>query len=248
MANSVWRIFISMFGICAIAWTTDVILIYRADGSVADNAQLALSGDKFNAVELSAMKRQLDAAPDAPLQASSLTGAAIIRLLLLEASLREGNRQPPASEIAALQTVVDAALARSPTSSFMWLTDLWLKRLSNKFVDSDWNLLRMSYWSGPNEAWIAVRRNSLALGIFPELPSELAEEAISEFVGLVRSGLYAEAANILAGPGWGVHEQLLGRLTRVDEVNRHEFAKTLASKNIEGAVVPGEDQRPTRPF
>ena len=112
----------------------------------------------------------------------------------------------------------------------MWLTDLWLKRLSGEFVDSDWNLLRMSYWSGPNEAWIAVRRNRLALDIFPKLPDELAEEALSEFVGLVRSGLYADASSILAGPGWAVHEQLLSRLTRVDEVNRHEFARAAGVK------------------
>ena len=63
----------------------------------------------------------------------------------------------------------------------------------------DLTLLRMSYWSGPNEAWIAVRRNSLALGVFPSLPGDLAEQALSEFVGLVRSGLYSACGKY---PGW----------------------------------------------
>ena len=247
MANFVWRSFIAVFGICAIAWAIDVILVYRTDVPFAGNAQLVLSGDKFNAVQLSAMKRQLDASGK-PLQASALTGAAIIRLLLLEAALSAGNGQPSASDLDDLRMIVDSALAQSPTSSFMWLTDLWLKRLSGEFVDSDWNLLRMSYWSGPNEAWIAVKRNRLALSSFPKLPGELAEEAVSEFVGLVRSGLYEDASSILAGPGWAIHEQLLSRLTRVDEVNRHEFARALASKDIDGVVVPGEDQRASRPF
>jgi hypothetical protein len=245
MANSVRRSFIVIFAICAIAWAIDVFLIYRAEASLADTAQRVLSGEKFNAAQLSAMKHQLDAARSNPLQASALSGAAVIRLLLLQ---EPGNRQPSPPDLVELQTVVSAALARSPTSSFMWLTDLWLRRLRGESVDSILNLLRMSYWSGPNEAWIAVRRNPLALGIFASLPSELAELTVSEFVGLVRSGLYLDASNILAGSGWAIHEQLLGRLAEVSEADRRGFARALADKNLDNVTVPGLDARPSRPF
>ncbi len=248
MAHAVWRSFIAIFGICAIAWAIDAILVYRTDAPLADTAQRILSGDKFNAAQLSAMKRQLDAAPARPLQASALSSAAVIRLLLLEDELKAGNRQPSASDLVELQMVVSAALAQSPTNSFMWLTDLWLKRLRGESADGDLNLLRMSYWSGPNEAWIAVRRNPLALGIFPSLPSDLAEQALSEFVGLVRSGLYADAANILAGPGWAIHEQLLSRLVQVEEADRRGFAWVLESKDLDRFAVPGVAKRPSRPF
>ena len=130
----------------------------------------------------------------------------------------------------------------------MWLTDFWLKRLRGESVDRDLNLLRMSYWSGPNEGWIAVRRNPLALGVFPSLPGDLAEQALSEFVGLVRSGLYADASNILAGPGWAIHEQLLSRLVQVEEADRREFARAIASKDVGEVTVPGLEERPSRPF
>jgi hypothetical protein len=248
MANSLRRSFIAIFGICAIAWAIDAILVYRTDATLADTAQSILSGEKFNAAQLSAMKRQLDAAPARPLQASALSSVAVIRLLLLEDELKAGNRQPSASDLVELQMLVSAALAQSPTSSFMWLTDFWLKRLRGESADSDRYLLRMSYWSGPNEAWIAIRRNPLALGVFPSLPSEVAEQALSEFVGLVRSGLYADASNILAGPGWAIHDQLLSRLAQVDEADRRKFASVLASKGLDGATVPGVDERPSRPF
>ena len=237
MANSVWRGFIATFGVCAIAWAINAILVYRTDAPLAGAADRILSGDKFNAAQLSAMKRQLDAAATRPLQASALSGAAVIRLLLLEDALNASNRRPSASDLVDLQAAVDAALARSPTNSFMWLTDFWLKRLGGKSANSDWRLLRMSYWSGPNEAWIAVRRNPLALEIFASLPNELREHALSEFVGLVRSGLYTDASNILAGPGWAIHEQLLSRLSTVDEANRGGFARALASKDLEGVTV-----------
>jgi hypothetical protein len=248
MANSVRRSFIAIFGICAIAWAFNAILAYRTDAPLADTAQRILSSDKFNAAQLRAMKRQLDAARARPLEASALSGAAVIRLLLLEDELRAGNRQPSALEIEELQMLLSAALAQSPTNSFMWLTDLWLRRLAGGSTDDDLNLLRMSYWSGPNEAWIAVRRNPLALGVFPSLPSDIAEQALSEFVGLVRSGLYADASNILAGPGWAIREQLLGRLVQIEEGDRRGFAKALASKDLDGVGVPGVDEQPSRPF
>ena len=151
MANSVSRSFIAIFGMCAIAWAIEAILVYRSDGAFADSAQHILSGEKFNVAQLTAMKRQLDAAPAIPLQASTLTSAVVVRLLLLEDDLGAGNRQPSASDLEETQSAVNAALARSPTSSFMWLTNLWLKRLRGESADGDLNLLRMSYWSGPNE-------------------------------------------------------------------------------------------------
>ena len=146
------------------------------------------------------------------------------------------------------RSIVSASLAQSPSSSFMWLIDFWLKHLRRESVDSDLNLLRMSYWSGPNEGWIAIRRNPLALGVFKSLPNEIAEQALSEFVGLVRSGLYADASNILAGPGWAIHEQLLSRLAQLEEADRREFARVIASKDLDGVTVPGVEERPSRPF
>src|SRR2546423_1526358 len=134
MANFVGRSFIAIFGICAIAWAIDAIPVYHADAQLADAAQRILSGDKFNAAQLSSMKRQLETAPTGRLQASALSSVAIVRLLLLEDDRNAGNRQPSASNIDELQIVVRAALAQSPTNSFMWLTDFWLKRLHGESV------------------------------------------------------------------------------------------------------------------
>jgi hypothetical protein len=248
MGSYVWRTLIASFGVCTIAWAAAAIPAYRSDAPLSDAAQSILSNEKFSAAQLSAMKLQLNAAASTrPVQASALSGAVVIRLLLLEDELKASNRQPSASDIDEFQMLVSDAIARSPTNSFMWLTDFWLKRL-RPAPDADLNLLRMSYWSGPNEAWIAVKRNPLALGIFTSLPSELAEQAISEFVGLMSSGLYADTANILAGPGWNIRDQLLTRLSQVKLTDRRMFAKALASIDIDDVAIPGVDERPSRPF
>src|ERR1700722_18198168 len=106
--NSVLRSFIAAFGICAIAWALDAILIYRTEAPLADTAQRILSGDNFNAAQLVAVRSQLDVAPARPIEASASSSAAVIRLLLLEDALKKGNRLPD-SEIVELEMIVSAA-------------------------------------------------------------------------------------------------------------------------------------------
>jgi hypothetical protein len=88
----------------------------------------------------------------------------------------------------------------------------------------------------------------LALGMLGELPDELRSQALSEFVRLLRSGLYTDAANILAGPAWEVRDQLLKRLDEVDETDRRAFAKAVDAKDLPGVDIPLSEKRPDRPF
>src|SRR5262249_17455441 len=98
--------------------------------------------------------------------------------------------------------------------------------------------LRMSYGLGPNEGWINLKRNPAAFAIFEQLPRDLGEKVIQEFVNLLKGGFHTQAADILAGPAWRLREQLLPRLREVDPFHLRAFAKVLDSKAINIAV-PG---------
>jgi hypothetical protein len=229
-------------------WASSAILAYRAEGEVANLSRQILLGEKFSNEQLNALKLRLDAVPTVSPRPSALSNIATIRLRLVEATLASGQAQAAASSLDDLETTVRAALAGNPTNSFLWLMDYWLHKLRSGNAIADPKLLRMSYLLGPNESWIAVRRNPIALSGFSSLPNDLAEQALAEFAGLVRSGFYMDAANTIAGSGWAVHERLLSRLVQVDEDNRRRFAKVLESKDLSGVTVPGVDERPSRPF
>lgn len=112
---------------------------------------------------------------------------------------------------------------------------------------ADWlEYLERSYQLGPNEGWIALRRNGLALAIFSRLPPELAEKAAAEFVGLVRSG-YLDAAPILVGPAWAVRDQLLPRLAGLPPSKLKELVTAVSQLGRE-VVVPGVKPREPRPW
>jgi len=61
------------------------------------------------------------------------------------------------------------------------------------------------------------------------LSPDIAENAVKEFVRLVGSRFFAEAADILAGPGWPIRDILLSGLGGVDQVDRQIFAEIVYS-------------------
>lgn len=241
------RGYTAIVGICSIAWAFSALPSYRAEAPLASSAQRILLGESYSAAQLNALSVQLDATSRNQIRSSALYDVAVIRLRLAENALTTGNGQL-ASYLADLETALNAAIAEAPTSSFLWLTKYWLHGVSVGTADGDLQFLRMSYLSGPNEGWIAVRRNPRALRVLSSLPDELTERVFTEFERLVSSEFYSDAANILAGPGWAVHEKLLSRLVQVKEGNRRAFASVLESRNLDGAIVPGIAQRPARPF
>jgi hypothetical protein len=236
------RTLIAAFGVCAIAWSVSAIRVYRAEADFANPALRILGGDRFSTEQLDTLKQQIETAPVASLRPTALSDIATIRLRLAEVALQSGNAQLATVAFDKLQAAVATALEGTPTSSFLWLTDYWIRSTRSGNPADGLNLLGMSYAEGPNEGWIAVRRNPVALSAFPSLPSELANEALGEFARLVSSGFYSDAANTLAGVGWPIRDKLLARLTGVGEGARRRFAKALEAKDLDGVKVPGVEE------
>jgi hypothetical protein len=149
-------------------------------------------------------------------QASRLNGVAIVRLRLFEIAVAQAQRQLVSERMRSFRQAVRSALSCSPTQSFLWS--------ENGSSERALRYLRMSYLSGPNEGWISAKRNGFSLAIYDQLPEDIAAQIVPEFVSLVRSGFYAQAASNLSGPGWSRREVLIAALAPVREVRRHEFS------------------------
>lgn len=232
------RVLVAVCGILSIGWAISSLLVYRAEGTLATAANDVLQGEKFSQEQLSQLRHTLDATPFSSIRPSVLRDVAIIRLRLVEESTA-----PSTADIDDFEKALTAAVAGNPNSSLLWLMEYRLEGLRNGDSDRALKFLGMSYLSGPNEGWIAVRREPIALHDFARLPPELAQLVVAEFSRLVQSGFYMVAANIVAGPGWAIHERLLGELAPVWEPVRRAFAKVLDSKDLDGATVPGIDTR-----
>jgi hypothetical protein len=112
----------------------------------------------------------------------------------------------------------------------------------------DFAYLRMSYLVGPHEGWVAVKRDYIALAIFPELPQAVAEMSVTEFKDLVASAYYDAAVKILVGPGWPIRDTLLRRLEDAPVEARRQFARSADQLGYDDIVVPGVERPDPRPW
>ena len=128
MRDLLLRPVIAICGLMAILWATAAVRAYSKDSSLGNTAKAILSGDKFNTRQMESIKGRIVDTADLR-EASAVSGAAVMRMFLLEDQLKSGNREVLVSDYERLQANVSDALARSPTDSFMWLEAFWLGRL-----------------------------------------------------------------------------------------------------------------------
>jgi hypothetical protein len=230
--------FTAGLGVCAVVWALSSISIYRHEPRIANAARGILNGEAFNSDQLVSLRRLVDSASS--VRSLTATDVAAIRLRILENELSANPARPDDVNLA--RSAVFDALEGAPTSSFLWLAAYWLQQGTDP--DHGARSLRMSYRQGPNEAWVATKRNPLVLRAIASLPDDLAESAVTEFAGLVRSGLYEYASRIVVDCKPAVQQRLLSRLIMVSEEDRRNFARVLESKGLDHLSVPGVAKRP----
>ena len=240
------RVFALALGLAAVTWGVFVLPVLSAQSSIIHVANRIIRGDQFGSATLDGQIPKVE-----ELEASKycnpmgLRSAAIIRLRLAEEANNSGERRAAHTTINSLVDSIDKSLSCSPDDSFLWLALFWAKSLQADLGSDKFEYLRLSYKLGPNEGWIAVRRNRLAFTIYAELPPDLANSAIDEFTRLLESDLYDAAVEIFTGPAWPVRDQILPHLLNVSESRRRHFANILYWKDYD-VIVPGIDP-PTQP-
>lgn len=237
-------------GLCSIAWAVFAISVESKEAVLDGLAATVISGEVLSSQQLNKYNVALQSlsTENEGLSSKALFDDAVIRLRLAEGEMRPDHLQYDPHKLALLDKAISNALAGAPTSSFLWLAKSWLQGLNSRAEAQSSRYLRMSYSSGPREAWVAGKRNRVALDAFSSLPKDVSDLVPLEFAGLVSSGFYLDAASILAGPGWRFRETLMKQLVLVDNESRRRFANVLAASKIEGAIVPGIDREPSRPF
>jgi hypothetical protein len=240
------RLFPIALGLAAVTWGVFVLPVFSAQSSIIHVANRIIRGEQFGSATLDSQIPKVE-----ELEASKycnptgLRSAAIIRLRLAEEANNSGEQQAAHTSIDLLVDSIHKSLSCSPNDSFLWLALYWAKTLQGELTTDKFEYLRLSYRLGPNEGWIAVRRNRLAFTVYEELPPDLANDAIDEFARLLQSDLYDAAVEIFTGPAWPVRDQILPHLLNVSESRRRHFANILYWKDYD-VIVPGIDP-PTQP-
>jgi hypothetical protein len=235
-----------VLGCIAFCWGVIEFPRFWQESSVEHIANRIIGGDPFK-VEI--LARQLVVVDGIEKKVycrpAALRSETIIQLRMMELAISANDREHFDERSRSLSNRIHNSLLCSPADSFLWLALYWLENIQNGVSAHSLKNLWMSYQSGPNEGWVAIKRNRLALAEYDKLPARIAEEATNEFIGLVESGFYEQTGDLFIGQSSRVRELLLIRLKNVDERHRRAFVRALAAKG-EAVEIPGIEHQGLR--
>jgi hypothetical protein len=239
------RIGMIAFALSALAWAIVVFPTFWLQAPIIRISGRIVAGEPFKTEALADVMPVVGEAETATLcRPAALRSAAIIRLRLAEQAVAAPEAPQIDQPLDSLHDAIDRSLACAPADPFLWVVLFWLENTRSGFSADHLEFLRQSYRLGPNEGWIALRRNRFALALYSQLPPDLQGTAVDEFVQLLDSGFYDETAATLTGPGWPLRGILLPRLKEVDIRRREVFAKLLRRQDYD-VDIPGV-ARPVR--
>lgn len=231
------RLLALAFAALGLVWGVQMLpTLWQARG-IERTADLILQGHRFATRDLIAAAARADAQGPSP-YARVRRSVAVLKLRLVEEAVATGDRQSLDRRLVDLRRSIIELFAIDPSDSFFWMMYYWCNMQTDGFAPSQLKFLEFSYDVGPNEGWIATRRNRLALSVFVDLSPAMSDRVLSEFAGLVSSGFIVDAASNLLGPGAVVKAQLLQRLADVPIAERELLARYLRGINVDLAV-PG---------
>jgi hypothetical protein len=233
------RILLVVFGCTGALWGLATFPTFKRNADIDDLAAYVIRGFAYRPQLLQDKVPVLDAIEnDRYCQARALRSDVIIRMRILELALNNADIAHLDGDLAATRSAIRKSLSCSPADAYAWLSLFWLNSISIGFKPDDLALLRMSYQEGPNEGWVMVKRNRFALAIFPYLPPELAELALSEFAKSLQPEFVLSAVDNFVGPGWPIRATLLARIKDTPKPQIEAFARILQSRGYE-VDVPG---------
>ena len=233
------RPFLAVAGIAAIAWSLLVVPILSTERDIVSVANAVMAGEPFKAEILESVDAPTESKSGSAVRSSLLEKVVVIRLRQAENAIREGDSKLVSQKLQLLAEAMDDAFRNAPNDAFLWLVQFWLDNTRIGMQPKHLRFLRMSYELGQYEGWLAAKRNGVALATYSALPKDLAEMAISEFVGLVNWGFVSEAAEIAAGPGRPIRNVLFDRLKGLKVNQRRALAQILYRQDLDDVLVPG---------
>lgn len=248
MAYTFTRALTWLVAITAIAWGGFFLPQLWRQAPLDHVASEYLRGQGFKSETLYKMVREAEMAKQLPFcDPTWLRDMLILRLAILNDAIAEGDGARTKLDYAPLYVATRTALSCTPSNSFAWLVLFWLDVSRRGLNPDSAHYLRLSYTLSCNEEWIALWRNSLALSIFPQLPTDLADDAVDEFIELVNTEqLYSQTVKIFAGLPPATQDRIVAKIGAVKAVPRQIFARMLYDDGIDVAI-PGF-RKPERPW
>jgi hypothetical protein len=155
--------------------------------------------------------------------APSQTALLLMEMRLAQAALRAGAANEFDQRDKSIELRAKRVLSCAPRQSFVWLVAFSLKIMHGQLNEQSLNQLAMSYETSPNEGWISIRRNIVALPLVLQVPKSLQNKIVAEFQQLIQNGFVSEAATSYSATSASVRSLLQPAIERLDGPRQKAF-------------------------
>ncbi|MGY3412389.1 hypothetical protein ACVWZV_008502 [Bradyrhizobium sp. GM5.1] len=231
------RALLVLFGLAGAIWSIQVLPSFLIGAPVRELAERILAGDRFKKGVLAASAARIESNRNPIARTKQASAEALISLSLAEeARQSEGSAEADRKFVEAA-AALRSLLALNATDSFLWMLLYSVEYQRYGFNSSDLSYLVRSYTLGPNEGWIALRRNRLALAVLSLLDETTQHLVTSEFAEMVQSDLIEDAAENLMGVGWPHRDRLIASLAEVSTSSKKDLSGRLLARGVK-LVIP----------
>lgn len=243
------RFGVCLLGVAAIAWGISTLPLFWRAGTPVAAATKILRGDSFSGETLLREAQQIDDLPSVWIcNPSVLRSRVVFRLSVFNEVVAARNRALVEATYHPLRDAARQSLSCTPEDAFAWLVLFWIDARQNGLDQENERYLRLSYKFGPNEAWLALWRNRLAFSVFEQLPSDLSQNAIDEFIGLIKTRrLYWQTAAMFKAAPQAAQRQIIAAIGTLSASSRQAFLRTVHDQGTD-VTVPDSNMPAARPW
>lgn len=233
------RLVVAALGFAAILWSCAALPPFWLTLPARQAAERIVADQRFRPGVLRQLLVRLANAPQPkPLPAAFARADALISLRAAESQWRAQDDADRETDVAYQK--IRSALSVLPGDPLLWLLLYSVDMARNGFHAEIVDYLDRSYAEGPNEGWIALRRNRLALAIFSSLRAETQNLVIAEFAKMVDADWIDHAALNLLGTGWQQRDRLVSALGEVNISSKKSLYNQISGSGVR-LNIPGLD-------
>jgi hypothetical protein len=215
-------------GLFGLGWGIWNLRSGEAGGVFGDAEAHLLRFETYGQTAATSMLASAFAQELSPCDNHSQRALLLLELPLAEAALRSGSVQDFDNHIRALEARTRRILSCVPRDSLVWLVAFALAIEHGTLNEHTFNLLAMSYDTAPNEAWMGVRRISVAIPVVLSAPQPIQQRILTEFQNLIKHRfveLPVQAYSKASGP---TRALLQSRIEQLDPIAQKTFSEALA--------------------
>ena len=227
VSSSGLRVVAVIIGCAGLLWGLANVERSQISDDFRDAEARLLRFQTFSPTDSAAMLESAAAGEVSPCDNNAQRALLLIEIPLLGAALRAGAVQDFEQHNRSLEDRVRQTLGCAPRDSFIWLLLFGIETEHGRLDEHAFDLLAMSYETSPNEAWVAIRRITLAIPVIRSAPEPIQQKVLDEFQKLITTGFVEAPARSYLNASPLTRSLLLPRIDQLDPRSQRNFAEAV---------------------